>query len=340
MSFILTYRNPQAKLAQARAQARTRAPSNAGHEEQLSMFRAKLNPEHEHEQQQDQVVLLSYDELPDWHRDNHFLRSGYRPISNSCLGCAQSLGYLHNETLNIYTHLIPAVCLVFGHATVHRAISSVYPEASVLDHVVFHCNVGAALITMALSSAYHTLMNHSMAVSSLMLRVDYAGILVLILGSFFSGIYVGFYCEPVLRGLYWAMIIGLSVVTSALVLHPKLQGLRYRHHRTWAFILTGLSGFAPIVHGLLLYGWADMWVRSGMPYYLLEGLVYGLGAFFFVTRIPESIWPGSFDIWFSSHQLFHVLVVMASLVHLYGVWVAFGWNYENQRVCPVSGYGV
>ncbi|EXJ90434.1 hypothetical protein A1O1_03535 [Capronia coronata CBS 617.96] len=320
MSFILTYRNPKAKLARARH------PSNDtnNHEEQLSKFRSQ------------QVPLLNYEDIPEWHRDNHFLQSGYRPVSNSCLSCAQSLGYLHNESLNIYTHLIPAICLIFGHAIVHQGINSFYPEASMLDHIVFHCNVGAAIVTMALSSAYHTLMNHSMHVSHLMLRVDYVGILILIVGSFFSGIYVAFYCEPTIRWSYWAMILSLSIATSALVLHPKLQGLSYRHHRTWAFILTSLSGLAPIVHGLLLYGWKEMWIRSGMPYFFLEGLVYGIGAFFFVTRIPESIWPGSFDIWFSSHQLFHIFVVLASLVHLYGVWAAFDWNYENQRVCPIN----
>ncbi|EHY59097.1 ADIPOR-like receptor IZH2 [Exophiala dermatitidis] len=318
MSFILSYRNPKAKFRRARA------PSNAVHQQEVPKLRQK------------RVVLLSYEELPEWHKDNHFMRTGYRPISNSCLSCAQSLGYLHNETLNIYTHLIPAVCYILGHVIVHRALNSFYPEATLLDHITFHCNVGAAVITLALSSAYHTLMNHSMHVSNLMLRVDYVGILVLILGSFFSGIYVGFYCEPLLRWTYWTMIITLSIVTSTLVLHPKLQGIRYRDHRTWAFILTALSGFAPIIHGMLLYGWKEMWLRSGMPYYLLEGLAYGIGAFFFITRIPESIWPGTFDIWFSSHQLFHTFVVLASLVHLYGVWAAFDWNYEHQRICPVA----
>lgn len=55
--------------------------------------------------------------------------------------------------------------------------------------------------------------------------------------------------------------------------------------------------------------------------------MYGCGAFFFATRFPESMWPGKFDIWFSSHQIFHVLVVVGSIVHLAGVWDAYSWNY-------------
>ncbi|KIW95450.1 uncharacterized protein Z519_04034 [Cladophialophora bantiana CBS 173.52] len=321
MSFILAYRKPNEKLARARA----RAPSLPKLHENLAKLKSKP------------YRLLRFEELPEWYQGNHFTRSGYRPVSNSWSTCILSLGHLHNESVNIYTHLVPAFCLAVGQVLVYRGLSYFYPDASMADYAVFSTQVGAAIVTMLLSSAYHTLICHSEDIENLMLRVDYVGILTLILGSFFSGIYVGFYCEPLLRRVYWSMIISLSLITAILVLHPKLQGLKYRSHRTWAFISTGLSGFAPIIHGLYLYGWSEMWVRSGMPYWFLEGIVYGIGAFFFFTRIPESIWPGDYDIWFSSHQFFHVLVVIASHIHLYGVWVAFDWNYENQRFCPAIG---
>lgn len=178
-------------------------------------------------------------------------------------------------------------------------------------------------------------MNHSQRVSELCLRIDYTGILSLILGSFVSGIYVGFYCEPFLQKVYWAMIVTFSTTTGVLVLHPRLQGLQWRSTRTLAFVLTGLSGFAPIGHGLVLYGWQEMWVRSGMPYWFLEGTAYGVGALFFATRMPESLLPEKFDVWGSSHQLFHVCVVIGAAVHLYGVWQAWTWNYQHAGMCVV-----
>ena len=279
-------------------------------------------------------TLLKFEDLPAWYQDNPFCRSGYRPVSESWITCILSLGHLHNESMNIYTHLVPAIGLMFGQILIHGGLNYCYPQASIADHAVFSIQVNAAIITMLLSTSYHTMLCHSKDVENFMLRVDYVGILTLVLGSFFSGIYVGFYCERVLRRVYWTMIVSLSLIAATLVLHPKLQSSRYRTYRTWAFISTALSGFAPIFHGLVLYGWSEMWVRSGMPYWFLEGIIYGIGAWFFLTRIPESIWPGRFDIWFSSHQFFHVFVVIASLVHLYGVYVAFDWNYQHQRVCP------
>lgn len=49
------------------------------------------------------------------------------------------------------------------------------------------------------------------------------------------------------------------------------------------------------------------------------------------TRFPEKKWPGKFDVYGTSHQIFHVLVVCGAVVHLCGVWSAYGWNYRNER---------
>jgi len=50
---------------------------------------------------------------------------------------------------------------------------------------------------------------------------------------------------------------------------------------------------------------------------LIIKLLFG----FYLARIPERLAPGLFDIWFQSHQLFHVFVVAAACVHYYGICV-------------------
>ena len=308
LSFIVTYRKPRSTFNRVLNERRRSISTR--------------RPEHK------PVQLLTYDQIPEWHRDNPFVQGSYRPVSECSWTCMKSILSLHNETLNIWTHLLPASGFVFGMLLVQLLIEHYYPEATLLDRFVFGCNVAAAIVTTTLSTLYHTLMCHSEHVSSFWLRVDYVGILSLILGSFFSGIYVGFYCAPTLRNIHWTSIVVLSTMTAVLVLHPKFQGLKYRSLRTAAFVLTAFSGLVPILHGLMVFGWF-----AGLEYYLCEGAIYGLGAAFFASRFPESVWPGKFDIWLGSHQIFHVLVVVASLIHLYGVWAAFGWNYDNQRTC-------
>ena len=51
-----------------------------------------------------------------------------------------------------------------------------------------------------------------------------------------------------------------------------------------------------------------------------------LGAAIYALRVPERWKPGAFDLWFSSHNLFHICVVTAALVHYVGVRVLLDWR--------------
>ncbi len=48
----------------------------------------------------------------------------------------------------------------------------------------------------------------------------------------------------------------------------------------------------------------------------------------------QSRCPGKFNIFGSSHQLFHVLVVIGTVMHLVGILEAFDYNYYH-RTCPL-----
>lgn len=49
-------------------------------------------------------------------------------------------------------------------------------------------------------------------------------------------------------------------------------------------------------------------------------------------RWPESWMPRSFDLLGNSHQIFHLLVVLALVLHLVGLLQGFDFNY-GRRVC-------
>lgn len=65
-------------------------------------------------------TLLSYDELPEWQKDSPFIRYGYRPESNSTHACFSSWLYLHNETVNIYSHLLPGIVFLAGEVMIYQ----------------------------------------------------------------------------------------------------------------------------------------------------------------------------------------------------------------------------
>lgn len=151
-------------------------------------------------------TLLNHDQVPAYCQDNPYILSGYRPISNSFSACWSSWLYLHNESLNIYTHLIPAVAFLATEAVMVTYLDSFYPDASAKDHLVFGFFLATSVTCMIASATYHTVMSHSHEVENLFLRFDFVGIVVQILGNFVSGVYMGFYCEPQLQKLYWTMV--------------------------------------------------------------------------------------------------------------------------------------
>lgn len=152
------------------------------------------------------TVLLSFDELPEWHQDNQYILHGYRPISGSARVSFRSWSYIHNESVNIYSHLIPAVAFLLGEWYIQYYLTSRYSNITGADFFIFSFFLLTAVICLGLSTTYHTLMNHSYEVEQLWLRFDLIGIVVLTLGDFVSGIYMVFWCEPLQRKIYWSMV--------------------------------------------------------------------------------------------------------------------------------------
>lgn len=53
----------------------------------------------------------------------------------------------------------------------------------------------------------------------------------------------------------------------------------------------------------------------GLNFLVCGGALYILGACLYMARIPERLSPGTFDYFGASHQLFHVLILIAAFCH-------------------------
>lgn len=157
-------------------------------------------------QQKTKYQLLLASEVPSWYAHNSFLHTGYRPINGSVKLCIDSLQFMHNETVNIYSHLIPAVIALASNGILYQYFREYYPAASLMDQLAIHLYLTTSVMCFGISSIYHTLLCHSEPYSDLLGRLDYSGIILETFGSFVSGIYVTFYCEPGLQKLYWGMV--------------------------------------------------------------------------------------------------------------------------------------
>ncbi|KAJ5918912.1 hypothetical protein N7454_010056 [Penicillium verhagenii] len=280
--------------------------------------------------------LLHWDELPHWQRDNHHIHTGYRPASSSFWASFQSLGYFHNETVNIYSHLLPAILAAPAAYLLYNALEPRYQTAADSDIAAFACFFAGAAFCLGMSATYHTISNHSPVVARIGNAFDYIGIVGLIVGSFVPSVFYGFYCVPELQHRYWTMIctIGLGCVCVSIV--PRFRTPRWRPFRAAMFVGMGLSAAFPVLHGLALFGFDRMRQQIGLSWLLLQGFLYILGAAIYAARVPERLQPGKFDLVGSSHQIFHVLVVCAAVAHLTGLLKAFDYRHSGTaEICQI-----
>ncbi|CAM9997698.1 unnamed protein product [Lampetra planeri] len=262
--------------------------------------------------------VIPHDVLPSWLQDNEFLLQGHRPPMPSFRACFRSIFRLHTETGNIWTHLIGFFLFVVL-AVIYLFRPNMNFVAPLQEKVVFGVFFMGAILCLCFSWLFHTVYCHSEKVSRTFSKLDYSGIALLIMGSFVPWLYYSFYCNPQPRLIYLVTICVLGIAAIVVSQWERFSTPQYRVLRAAVFLSLGFSGIVPTVHFMVVEGFMRATTAGQTGWLFLMGLLYSMGAALYAARIPERFFPGMCDIWFHSHQIFHVLVVAAACVHFHGV---------------------
>jgi len=187
--------------------------------------------------------------------------------------------------------------------------------------------LSGAIVCLSFSTVCHTLACVGARVSVIVWRVDYVGIAALIVASFYPVVFYSFYCVPLVRDTYLAVMSAFGVMTLCVTLAERFQDAKYSPLRAALFSSLGGLGSFPILHQTWF-----VWDKKPTPIAvmlwleLLMGACYLSGAVIYARAVPEKWKPGRFDLWFSSHNIFHVLVVMGAVVHYRAALVLLAWR--------------
>ncbi|CEG39119.1 adiponectin receptor [Plasmopara halstedii] len=190
--------------------------------------------------------------------------------------------------------------------------------------------MASAVICLTCSAIFHLMFVVNRPTYMFLSRVDYAGITILIAGSFYPLVYYSFYCHPWLRSVYLVSISTMAALTFVVALLPIFGTPRFLVARTCIFLALGFFGVVPVTHLVWHFGLFDPHVTVMIGPLLLMGLLYTSGAIIYATKFPERFFPGRFDLWFSSHQLWHICVVAAALVHFANALQHYEWRWNTQ----------
>ena len=165
------------------------------------------------------TATLHYDQLPQWMKIDPYIRLGYRRQLNSFYECFKSLFYLHNEFVNIWSHLLPAIvyCILVLKPDLYAFPSSF--KVTTTDMVILRLHLLCTVCCLLFSALYHCTNSHSEHISRYFLKMDYLGILLGVMGTNSSAAYFGFY-----GNLFWQVFyILLFIMGAAFVFYLLLR---------------------------------------------------------------------------------------------------------------------
>lgn len=212
----------------------------------------------------------------------------------------------HNESLNIWTHLLGAFLMLVLIIKLWSSADSTFfythsvPVKDVIDlHRISKWPISifllSAILCLSGSAAFHLFYCMTLKVNIILLRIDYAGICILIFGSCFPPLVYGLYCQPQIYQNY-LMAIGISSLTVF-----SVSMMDFIHTQKWRIIkslmYSGLGTFAglSIIH-VRIKSEPDYSFAIALPYYIGMVLSYLVGLIIYAFRCPERFKPGTFDI--------------------------------------------
>lgn len=267
---------------------------------------------------------------------NEYIHTGYRDTM-SAAECVNSAFELHNETLNIWSHVIGILQILWMfYRDFVRSDSQIFPWNSMdIWAPLFH--LFGWFSAFACSICFHTLRAHlNPRLVRRFLILDYVGVYVAVISHPVYFIYVTMHGWSYLH-LIWVGVVALIsksffmhirknrhgtldvfrylAITQLSSILVNLLTIFYRSYVIYASKLSAPDIFSVLYsqatsHGTLfsiIYDQIQM-----RPLYWTGLLALGLGGLCFKYHIPEVFFPGKFDHVGHSHILHHLLCMVVA----------------------------
>jgi len=177
----------------------------------------------------------------------------------------------------------------------------------------------ASCLMLGVSALYHLFECVSPGVEKAFYSCDIMGIAISVSCICFINIWFEFRCNMLLKVLLFLLCGGCGSSVAAIAATRA---------QDWSILL---KGFFAITGACFVLGITtcasrsymmdhDEWQGDGPMYGVIGSLlIITLGSYFYNYNVPEAWYPGKFDIWGHSHQLWHTCVFLAPVSTYIGV---------------------
>ncbi|XP_078614224.1 membrane progestin receptor beta-like [Branchiostoma floridae x Branchiostoma japonicum] len=256
---------------------------------------------------------LTIDEVPDVHKEPYVL-TGYRPPQQPWRFYLMSIFSQHNETVNVWTHLLPCFYVLWLLKTYSEDVSFASDASSMLL-LLF----GTSIFTSQfLSACAHLLHSRSVAAYYVTFIFDFLGIAFHVFTSgtvqYFISSEASFF-HAVHPWFPWACVL-FSCCYFAANAYSHITYRRCHLERAIiqvvSFGMTYLWAVSPVIHRIY-YDVYNGNVDDVTWMHVNHILLVAIAGFFHGSGIPQKFFPGACDVIGHGHQIFHV-VISTSLI--------------------------
>ncbi|KAK5975892.1 Membrane progestin receptor alpha-B [Trichostrongylus colubriformis] len=248
--------------------------------------------------------MLTHSEIPKLLKRTHIVK-GYRPLNQPITYYCKSAFCTHNELINIWSHLVPAICLI-----VFYVLPELFSASPRLPVLVLYAGVGSLLFASSLAHLLHSRSPHDHIFWFL---VDFAGIALF-------GCSIGL--QRYSCGSDMSLIGHMAYLPSLMLIVLVLQFLSscylFVSQPEWPWrlelrmatcFLLAIWVYVPLVDRYLSENSAAdsslVLHTNAFNWLMVSGVFMG-------AKVPERFAPGRFDIFGYGHQLFHLCVNMVA----------------------------
>jgi adiponectin receptor len=238
-----------------------------------------------------------------------------RTYSQSYFDAAKSIWHLHDDTFNIWSHLLAAIW--FTAVTIKFVFVCTGPLTrntwAILVYLV------AAILCFSWSALYHTLANHSQA--ELWQRIDHFGIAILIWASSSVFVFFSFSEHRTAQQFYVTAVTLLALLSFSQLWSDANHSSEVSWSRTSIHAIHGALATLPAVHYAAR---PDTW-RSIKEQRLLRSfcvlvLFNTLGGAIYVTSFVERAVGARVNPPGIGHHVMHVLAVVGTWLYKRGIF--------------------
>ena len=194
-----------------------------------------------------------------------------------------------------------------------------YPDLTIIPIILY---IVCAMTCLIFSVLFHWFQPMNAKLKKILLRLDMSGITICIFGSVTAVIFYADYCNPIKRNIWivcqFVVNIGTFILTGT---QDWIHEVKYTKLK--AMLLMACAFFA----GLYAFSFSFDSLMAGpktntisffnpFMYLLMMGGAYIGGAFFYMFKFPESMFPGKFNV-FNSHSIWHFCVFLGQVSQLF-----------------------